>query len=148
MSFLNTFDIAASGLTAQRFRIDMIAQNMTNINTTRTAEGGPYQRRQVVFQERQLNFRNQLERAAARMSGNNTGGGVRVTQVVRDDSDFIPVYDPAHPDADEAGYVMMPNVDMTKETVDLMAATHSYNANISALEVIKSMAMKAAEITR
>lgn len=144
MSFLNTLDISASALTAQRFRMDIISQNLANIDTTRTEAGTPYRRRQVVFQERGLDFKTTLERAAYKASG----GGVRVQQVVENQSDFVPVYDPSHPDADEDGYVMMPNVDRMEETVDMMAASHSYDANITALNVIKAMAMKAAEITK
>lgn len=150
MSFLRTLDISASALTAERFRMDIIAQNMSNINTTQTPEGGPYRRKMVVFQERQLNFRSALDRAAAQQSlGTNvSGGGVRVPRVMEDPADLIPVYSPSHPDADEEGYVMMPNVDRTKEMVDMMAANRSYEANITVLNVIKSMAMKASEITK
>lgn len=147
MSFLGTLDITASALTAQRFRMDTIAQNLANIDTTRTPEGGPYRRRQVVFEERPLNFRTTLEREAYRRSA-QPGGGVRVQQVIADDSELIPVYDPSHPDADEDGYVLMPNVDRAEEMVDLMAASHSYNNGITALNIIKAMAMKAAEITK
>lgn len=156
MSFLNTLDISASGLTAQRFRMDMIAQNIANIDTTRTAEGGPYQRRLVVFEEKETSFRSTLERAASRVSGSGVGSsrysngtaGVRVSEVVRSENEFVPVYNPSHPDADEDGYVMMPNVDRAEENIDLMAATHSYNSNITTLNIIKTMAMKAAEITK
>lgn len=153
MSFLSTMDISGSALTAERFRMDIISQNLANIDTTRTEEGTPYQRRLVVFEERELNFRSALDKAAGRYtakstSTNTTGGGVRVQQVIRDDSEFVPVYNPNHPDADEDGYVSMPNVDRAEETIDLMAATHSYNANITSLNIIKAMAMKAAEITK
>lgn len=144
MSFLNTMDIAASGLTAQRFRMDMIAQNITNIDTTRAENDEPYRRRLVVFQEREMTFASALDKAAR----NVNGGGVRVAQVIKDPSDFVPVYNPSHPDADEDGYVMMPNVDRAEENVDLMAATHSYNAGITTVNIIKAMAMKAAEITK
>lgn len=154
MSFLSTMDITTSALTAQRFRMDIIAQNIANVDTTRTEEGGPYRRKLTVFQERGLNydvqagerlsFKTALEREAYKVAG----GGVRVSQLIEDESDFIPVYDPAHPDADEDGYVLMPNVDRAEETVDLMAASHSYNANITTLNIIKTMAMKAAELTR
>lgn len=153
MSFLSTLDISTSALTAERFRMDMISQNLANIDTTRAENGEPYRRRLVVFQERGLTFKNALEREAyklGRMSGRagSAGGGVRVSEVFRDPSEFIPVYNPSHPDADGDGYVMMPNVDRAEETVDLMAATHSYNANITVVNIIKAMAMKAAEITR
>lgn len=142
MSFLSTVDITASALTAGRFRMDMIAQNIANVDTTRAENGEPYRRRLVVYQERGLTFRSALDRAAAKVSG----GGVRVQRVIKDQSEFVPVYNPAHPDADEDGYVMMPNVDKAEESVDLMAASHSYNANITALNVLKAMTMKAAEI--
>ncbi|MDL2293601.1 flagellar basal body rod protein FlgC [Ruminococcaceae bacterium OttesenSCG-928-D13] len=161
MSFLSTMDIATSALTAQRFRMDMISQNIANIDTTRAQDGQPYQRRLTVFQEKALNFKTTLEREAylrsntragsgiQRNSRNNAvGGGVRVAEVIRDESDFVPVYNPSHPDANEDGYVMMPNVDRAEETIDLMAATHSYNANITTVNIIKAMAMKAAELTR
>lgn len=154
MSFLSTLDIAASGLTAQRERMDIAAQNMANIDTTRTANGEPYRRRLVVFEEREMNFRTALEREAFKLSGglarNNSqvGGGVRVQEIIEDPSDFIPVYNPSHPDADEDGYVMMPNVDRAEEMVDLMAASRSYDSNITVVNIIKAMAMKAAEITK
>lgn len=148
MSFLKTMDISASALTAQRFRMDVISQNIANIDTTRTEAGTPYRRRQVVFQERGMSFQTALEREAQKASSKTGSGGVRVSEVAENQSDFIPVYDPSHPDADEEGYVMMPNVDRAEETVDMMAASHSYDANLTALNVIKTMAMKAAEITR
>lgn len=144
MSFLNTMNISASALTAQRFRMDIIAQNLANIDTTRGPDGEPYRRRLTVFQEQQLDFKSSLERAAYRSSG----GGVRVARVLQDPSEFVPVYNPAHPDADEEGYVMMPNVDKAEENVDLMAASRSFEANITALNVIKAMAMKASEIIK
>lgn len=147
MSFLSTFDISASALTAERFRLDIIAQNVANINTTRTEEGGPYRRRLVVLEERALRFTNVLQ-AARRNQSTATGGGVRVQQVAFSDKDFIPVYSPSHPDADEEGYVMMPNVDRAEESIDAMAAQRSYEAQITTLNVIKAMTMKAAEITK
>lgn len=154
MSFLNTMDITASALTAERLRMDVIAHNIANIDTTRGAGGEPYRRRLTVFQEKELNFSSTLQRAAARQASRtgssrvNSGGGVRVSEIIQDQSDFIPVYNPTHPDADEDGYVMMPNVDRAEENVDLMAATRSYEANITTINIIKAMAMKAAEITK
>ncbi len=158
MSFLNTLDISASALTAERMRMDIIAQNLANIDNTRSAEGGPYRRQLTVFEERPLTFQTALDKAAQKYSYANgrpvrganpaVGGGVRVQEIIQDESDFVPVYNPAHPDADENGYVLMPNVDRAEENVDLMAATHSYNANITTVNVIKAMAMKAAEILK
>lgn len=151
MSFLSTMNITASALTAERYRMDIIAENLANIDTTRTAEGGPYRRRLTVFEERPLNFRTTLEREAHKLNSTrhrDAGGGVRVAEVFEDPGDFIPVYNPSHPDADEDGYVLMPNVDRAEETIDLMAASRSYEANITALNIIKTMAMKAAELNR
>ncbi len=152
MSFLNTLDISASALTAERLRMDVISQNIANIDTTRTQDGEPYRRQLVVFEEQPLSFAASLEQAAGRLAqptlstAQNESGGVQVQEIIEDESEFVPVYNPTHPDADEAGYVLMPNVDRAEETVDLMAATHSYNANITTLNVIKAMAMKASEI--
>lgn len=143
MSFLNSLNIAGSALTAERFRSDIILQNMANINTTRTPEGGPYRRRQVVFEERGLDFQSQLEGQMSQQQG-----GVRVARVVESETPFMPVYDPSHPDANEDGYVMMPNVNRTEEMVDLMAATRAYEANTTAINIIKAMSMKALEIGR
>ncbi len=159
MSFLNTMDITTSALTAERLRMDVIAQNLANIDNTRAANGEPYRRRLVVFQEKQLTFQSALEREAYKISGarmrtartgtgNTVNGGVRVEEIIQDPSDFVPVYNPSHPDADEEGYVLMPNVDRAEENIDLMAASRSYEANITTLNIIKAMAMKAAELTR
>ena len=112
------------------------------MNTTRTEDGEPYRRKQVVFQERELDFKNVLSNEYNKLSG----GGVRVREIVESDKDFTPVYDPTHPHADENGYVMYPNVNRTEEQIDLMAATRAYEANITALNVVKAMATKALEI--
>ena len=146
MSFLSSMNISASGLTAQKQRLDIIAENITNINTTRTEGGGPYQRKMVVFQpiEKQ-DFKSVLSRTAR---DNNQKGGVQITEVLEDTREFKSVYDPDHPDANADGYVMMPNVDLIKETVDSMSATRSYDANITAFNAIKMMATKALEIGR
>ena len=117
-------------------------QNIANANTTRTKTGEPYRRKQVVFQERAMSFKDAPSTEQYRMQG----GGVRVTRVVGSDRDFVPVYDPSHPDANEEGYVMMPNVDTTEERIDLMAASNAYEANLTALSVVKSLALKALEI--
>lgn len=142
MSFLNSMNIVGSAMTAERFRMDVALQNIANANTTRTASGEPYRRKQVVFEERDARFSDALKNEAARVNG----GGVRVKQVVESERDFIPVYDPSHPDANAEGYVMMPNVNTTEERIDLMAASNAYNANLTALSVVKSLALKALEI--
>lgn len=142
MSFLDSMNIVGSAMTAERFRMDVALQNMANVNTTRTSSGEPYRRRQVVFEERAVRFSDALKDEAARVEG----GGVRVTEVVESQRDFIPVYDPSHPDANEEGYVMMPNVDTTEERIDLMAASNAYSANLTALSLVKALALKALEI--
>ena len=142
MSLLDSMNITGSALTAERFRMDVALQNLANVNTTRTAAGEPYRRKQVIFQERGVSFASALQNEQAKVEG----GGVRVTQVVESQRDFIPVYDPSHPDANEEGYVMMPNVNTTEERIDLMAAANAYNANLTALSLVKSLALKALEI--
>ena len=142
MSFLDSLKIAGSALTAHRFRIDTVAQNLANINTTRTEDGTPYARKLVVLQERNASFTNVLNKARKA----RTGGGVEVQAVIESKDPFIPVYDPSQPDANADGYVMMPNVNTTEEQIDLMAASRAYEANLTALNVVKTMAMKALEI--
>lgn len=151
MAFLASLDIAGSGMTAQKKRLDVITQNITNRETLRTEEGGPYRRKLTVFQEIKpdgRSFSHVLNNAHAGRIHQRAGakGGVMVREIIEDQSDFIPVYDPSHPEANEEGYVMMPNVDNTIEMVDAMAATRSYSANIAAFEAIKAMAAKALEL--
>lgn len=146
MSFLSSMNISASAMTAQRLRLDIASENIANIDTTRTEAGGPYRRKMVVLEARsENNFRKALINAAG-LSRQQSTGGVRVSQIVEDTSPFKSVYSPEHPDADENGYVQMPNVDLIKETVDSMSATRSYEANITAFNALKSMASKALEI--
>ncbi len=154
MAFLNSFNIVASGLTAQRQRLDVVAENISNINTTRTEEGGPYTRKMVVFQPiAQSNFKdtfNTLQKNSRHTIGRDTelSQGVMVTEIVEDESEYRTVYDPTHPDADEAGYVLYPNVEILKETTDAMAASRAYEANVTAFNAIKAMATKGMEIGR
>ena len=144
MSFLSSFDISASGMTAERQRLDIAAENISNAETTRTASGGTYRRKMVVLEEVpatsfRTRFNSLLNRTASK-------GGVKVTEIVEDQRDLYPVYNPDHPDANEEGYVMMPNVDLVKETVDGMSATRSYEANITAFNAMKLMAQRAIDI--
>lgn len=143
-SFLNSLNITGSALTAERFRMDIISQNLANIDTTKTEDGLPYRRKQVVFEERALDFKSALKDENYKLNS----GGVKVSEVVESQEDFIPVYDPEHPHADENGYVMKPNVNRAEETVDLMTASSAYSANITALSVVKAMTMKALELGR
>lgn len=147
MAFLNAMNINASGMTAQRLRLDIAAENISNINTTRTAGGGPYKRKMVVFEPMgEKSFRQTLNEKI--ISGKDKQRGVVVSQILEDDTPFKSVYNPEHPDANEQGYVMLPNVDLLKETIDGMAATRAYDANITAFNAIKTMASKALDIGR
>lgn len=144
MSFLSSFDISASGLTAERQRLDIASENIANSNTTRTESGGPYRRKMVVLQEvPSTSFRSKFNSLLNRTASK---GGVRGTEIVEDQRDLQPVYNPDHPDANEEGYVMMPNVDLVKETVDGMSATRAYEANITAFNAMKLMAQRAIDI--
>ncbi len=142
MSFLSGMDISASGLTAQRTRMDVITENIANIDTTRTEDGNPYTRRMVVMEERNSDFASLL---AAGMRSDDYGG-VRIAEIADDPSEYELVYNPSHPDANEEGYVRMPNVDLMQEMVDLMEAYRSYEANITAFQAYKDMAVKTFEI--
>lgn len=148
MGLFNSFNISASALTAQRLRMDIISQNIANVNTTRTAEGTPYRRKTVVFQEKESDI--PFSQYLSEQSRNQylTGGGVRVTGIVEDSTPFKEVYDPSHPDADENGIVRMPNVEVVSEMVNMISATRAYEANVTALNSSKSMAIKALEIGR
>jgi flagellar basal-body rod protein FlgC len=137
-------EIAASGLTAQRYRMDIIGENVANATTTRTASGEAYRRKFVVFEEKSKPYPFSSWFALARLS--NDGRGVRVVTQGEDQSPFKLVYEPEHPDANEEGYVEYPNVDIEKEMVDMLAASRSYEANLTVLNTYKSMAMKALEI--
>ena len=157
MAFLSALNISASGMTAERMRLDVVSENISNLKTTRTEDGGPYKRKMVVFETvKDRNFQDVLNGAARGVRGRNgqkigsigAAGGVRVAEIVEDDRDFKPVYDPLHPDADVDGYVMMPNIDLVKETIDAMSASRGYDANLTAFNAIKAMASKALEIGR
>ncbi|AQS56893.1 flagellar basal body rod protein FlgC [Novibacillus thermophilus] len=143
MGLFQGLDISATGLTANRFRMDVISANIANANTTRArrvdGEWMPYQRQMVVMQPAQSSFRDVLNRKLE---------GVKVTRVVKDETPFKLLYQPEHPDADENGYVRLPNVDLLKEMVDMVTATRSYEANVTAFNASKQMALKALEIGR
>ena len=154
MSFLSTINIIGSGITAQHLRLDVISENVTNINTTRTEEGGPYRRKMVVFQAQNATrdaFRVAMDRARNGMVSNagfETSGGVRVVEIAEDPSDFKLKYDPTDPDANEEGYVELPNVDLVKDITDAMAASQAYSADVTAFNVLKSVISSGLEIGR
>ncbi len=148
MALMESTSISATALTAQRLRMDVIAQNIANVNTTRTAEGGPYKRKVVLFQEILENdpfairFNNALLRQA------HQGMGVRVSSVEEDGTPGTLNYDPGHPDADEDGYVRMPNVNIVEEMVNMISASRSYEANITAISNTKAMTTRTLELGR
>ena len=152
MAFLSSMNISASGLTAQQLRLDIVAENVTNSTTTRVEGGeGSYRRKMVIFEAKsgRDDFRQAMARAASGMVPNGqAAGGVRVTQIVDDPSPMKLVYDPTHPDANEDGYVEMPNVDMVKEITDAMAATQAYSANVTMMNTLKAVVSKGMEIGR
>lgn len=144
MSFFNSINVSASGLTAERLRMDLISENIANANVTRTASGTPYRRKVAVFRAQEGNsFESVLNSAAGRM---NSGNGVEVAGIVEDPSAFKKEFNPTHPDADADGYVSLPNVEVVNEMINLISASRAYEANITAVNTTKTMAMKALEI--
>jgi flagellar basal-body rod protein FlgC len=148
MSLFGGLEISASGLTAERLRMDVSAENLANAQTTRGTDGQPYRRKEVVLQEAAGSFGASL--SAAMGSGNGSqGGGVQVAGIVQDTATPLKrVYDPGHPDADAQGYVSMPNVDTVTEMVDLISAQRAYEANVTAMQAAKQMFSKTLELLR
>ncbi|MER3472488.1 MAG: flagellar basal body rod protein FlgC [Armatimonadota bacterium] len=145
MSLFRALQISASGLTTERMRLDVIANNLANVNTTRTAEGGPYRRKVAVLEERELGFADLLGMSSAPALGR---GGVRVVAIAEDSTPPLRVYNPGHPDADADGYVQMPNVNVVTEMVDMITATRAYEANVTAMNAAKQMALRTLDIGR
>ncbi|HBK78786.1 MAG TPA: flagellar basal body rod protein FlgC [Nitrospinae bacterium] len=153
MDLFQSMQISASGLAAQRIRMNVIASNLANINTTKTPEGGPYRRKDVYFRPIEVNelgggsdvararisFKNELERELR---------GVEISRVVKDQKDPRLVYNPSHPDANDKGYVSMPNINMITEVVTMMNAQRSYEANVTAINATKAMINKSMAIGR
>ena len=146
-SIFSAFRVATSALTAQRLRMDVIANNVANAETTRTSEGGTYKRQQVVFSA-QLAGEKNAYLASGKVSTETKTQGVRVAAILADDSPGHRVYDPDHPDADKEGFVTYPNVNIVTEMTDMLSATRSYEANVTVFNALKSMALKALEISR
>jgi flagellar basal-body rod protein FlgC len=163
MGFLSSFDISGYGLSAQRYRINIVSSNIANANTTRTSEGGPYRRREVVFKS--IDFNDILDVAmqdgmtfkkSDNLIDDNSQSefplpplnGVVVDKVVRDDSPFKLRFDPEHPDADENGYISLPNVNPVIEMADLIEATRAYQANVEAYQSSKSIAQSAIDMLK
>ncbi len=140
MNLLDTLQISASGLSSQRVRLQTIASNMANARTTRTDDGGPYQRKMPVFETRQVNpFGDMLEQALSEPV---------VTEIVEDDSQPVMVFDPSHPDADPDGYVAYPDINLMEEMVDLMGTSRSFEANTKVVETTRQMVNEALSIGR
>ena len=145
MGMFDAMEVSASGLTAERMRMDVVAQNLANANTTRGVDGQPYRRKEVVLAERQGEGSFGAALAGA-MSGKPAG--VEVAAIAEDQTPLKQVYDPGHPDADANGYVQMPNVDSVAEMVDLISAQRAYEANVTAMQAAKQMFSKTLELLR
>lgn len=165
VDLMNATKISGTALAAHRMKLNVIAENLANVDTTRTEEGGPYRRKMVVFKGDDIDsFESVIQKKTKRkeigrielspieLEGEekeNKGNGVRVEQIVRSQEDFALVYNPAHPDADpDTGYVKMPNVDHLTEIADMMVARRSYEASVTALTTTKDLVAKALEIGR
>ena len=141
MDMFIPFAISGSALKAQKMRLDTVASNLANVETTSTPEGGPYKKKSVYFETRPLSFKNTLDNSLSQRAQ-----GVAVTKILADESEPQKIYNPSHPDADDNGYVSMPNVNVLAEMVDMMSATRSYQANVTVIKSAKRMALKALEI--
>ncbi len=145
MDFFNAIDTSSSALSAQRLRMNLISGNLANVNTTRTPQGGPYRRKEAIFAAQPV---NQSFHSLLREHRNAQLATVQVAQVVEDQNPPVLKYDPQHPDADEKGYVALPNINLMEEMVNMISATRGYEANVTALKAAKDMALKALEIGR
>ena len=149
MSFFNALNTSASGMSAQRIRMDVLAMNVANVETTRTPEGGPYMRRAVIFEEmRPSSFNAILANAMGQTPPSGVGNGVRVREIFTDETPGPMVYDPGHPDANEEGYVLRPNVNMVMEMVNMISASRSYEANVTAWGVTQTMIQRTFELSQ
>jgi flagellar basal-body rod protein FlgC len=146
MGMFDAMEVSASGLTAERMRMDVVAENLANANTTRGVDGQPYRRKEVVLAERQAE--GSFGAALAGAMSPEKPGGVEVAEIAEDQTPLKQVYDPSHPDADANGYVQMPNVDSVAEMVDLIAAQRAYEANVTAMQAAKQMFSKTLELLR
>ena len=179
MAFLSTLNIIGSGMTAQQTRLDVISENITNMNTTRTEAGGAYRRKIVVMESQgsKNDFRMALQRQRERLEkgqiqrsgesgivfgggyaslvrrnnisnrGYEDAGGVRIAEILEDETEMPFVYDPTHPDANEAGYVELPNITLVKEVTDAMAASQAFNADVTAFNTFKQVVSSGMEIS-
>ncbi|WP_192986238.1 flagellar basal body rod protein FlgC [Carnobacterium mobile] len=142
MALFDSMHINASGLSLERLKLDTVSTNIANVNTTRTAEGGPYVKKEVIFEE-------SLKKAGSSLDGqlNTKSFGVKATEIRENKDDLVMEYNPTHPDANEEGFVQMPNVNMADEMIDMITAQRTYDANVTALNASKEMLKKALEIS-
>jgi len=145
MGIFRAIDTSASGLTAERLRMDVISNNIANVNTTRTEKGGPFLREMLIFQARKPKGRWPFQ---DRKMPQEVGTGVRVVSIMQYQSPFKLVYDPSHPDADKDGYVRFPNINLVHEMVDMITATRAYEANVTSINASKDMVNAALAIGR
>lgn len=143
MNILGTMEIGHSALRAQTTRLNTISSNLANTETTQTPEGGPYQKKSVVFESTENGFQGHLDKS---MGG--AGGGVRVREIISDQGGGKMVYEPSHPDADEEGYVEKPDISLVEQMTDMMSAKGSYKANVETIKSAQDMAKSALEIGR
>lgn len=143
MKAFDSLRISASGLSAERLRMDTISSNIANVSTTRGKNGEPYRRKIALFQE---NLTREMDKSTGKEKERLLG--VKAVKIADDPAELRKVYDPTHPDADENGYVLMPNVNILNEMADMITATRAYEANIDAINSEKSMFSKALEIGR
>jgi len=144
MNFLDSLAISSTGLSAQRLRMNLISSNMANVNTTRTETGEPYKRKDAIFEAVQKgDFQDMLDQRLEQ-----DGGGVKVSRIIEDNKPFVQKYDPGHPDADDNGYIQLPNVNIVEEMVNMISASRSFEANATAVRATKDMAGIALEIGR
>ena len=149
MAIFSGLNISASGMSAQRIRMDILAENAANVKTTRGDDNQPYRRKNVVFMEKPATNFSTILNSVTGYRNSYIGNGVKVTEIVEaTKTPMNMVYDPAHPDADENGYVTYPNVNVVTEMVDLIDATRAYEANVTAFNATKSMALQALDIGR
>ncbi len=153
MAFFSSMNIVGSGMTAQQARLDVISENITNMNTTRTEGGGAYRRKLTVMESEtgKNGFREAMSRAARRghtvsNRGYEQAGGVKIVEIIEDETELPMIYDPTHPDANEEGYVEMPNVTLVKEVTDAMAASQAFSANVTAFNALKQVMQRGLDI--
>lgn len=146
MSFFNSLNVSVSALNAQNVRMDTISQNLSNVDTTRTADGDVYKRKAVIFEEitGENTFTNMFGKV---MNQESSSGGVKVSEIVDDESEGPIEYNPTHPDADEEGYVQKPNVNVVEEMINMISANRAYETNLTAINTTKSMISKTLEIS-